>query len=69
MLELNDNGIGIALKKNRDKLFGLYKTFSNNPNARGLVLFIAKNQIDAINVSIAVESETEEGTAVKLNFK
>ncbi|MGM1056142.1 MAG: PAS domain S-box protein [Bacteroidota bacterium] len=69
MLEVKDNGIGIDMEKNRDKLFGLYKTFSNNPNARGVGLFITKNQIDAMDGSIAVESEPGEGTKVKVYFK
>ncbi|MFN4761749.1 PAS domain S-box protein [Gillisia sp. Q332] len=69
MLEVKDNGIGIDLKKNRDKLFGLYKTFSNKPNARGVGLFITKNQIDAMDGSIAVESEPGEGTNIKVYFK
>lgn len=42
MLEVKDNGIGIDMEKNGDKLFGLYKTFSNNTNARGVGLFITK---------------------------
>ena len=69
MLEVKDNGIGIDMDKNRDKLFGLYKTFSNHPNARGVGLFITKNQIDAMDGSIAVESEPGEGTKVKVYFK
>ncbi|MFO7720304.1 MAG: PAS domain S-box protein [Gillisia sp.] len=69
ILEVKDNGIGMDLEKNRDKLFGLYKTFSNHPKARGVGLFITKNQIDAMDGSIAVESEPGEGTKVKVYFK
>lgn len=69
VLEVKDNGIGIDLEKNRDKLFGLYKTFSNNPDARGVGLFITKNQIDAMDGSIALESEPGEGTKVKIYFR
>ena len=69
MLEVKDNGIGIDLEKNRDKIFGLYKTFSNNPTARGVGLFITKNQIDAMDGSIMMESEPGEGTKVKVYFK
>jgi len=41
-LQIIDNGIGIDLKKNGDKLFGMYKTFNNNPDAKGIGLFITK---------------------------
>lgn len=69
MLEVKDNGIGIDMEKNRDKLFGLYKTFSNYPNARGVGLFITKNQIQAMDGSIEVESQPEKGTTVKVYFE
>ena len=69
MLEVKDNGIGIDLERNRDKLFGLYKTFSEKPNSRGVGLFITKNQIDAMNGSIEVESTPGEGSVFKVIFQ
>ncbi len=69
MLEVRDNGIGIDLVRNRDKLFGLYKTFSNQPNSRGVGLFIIKNQIDAMNGRIEVESSPGEGSVFKVYFQ
>ncbi len=67
-LEIKDNGIGIDLKKNADKLFGMYKTFNNNPDARGIGLFITKNQIDAMGGKVEVESELGKGTSFKIYF-
>lgn len=69
VLEVKDNGIGIDLERNRDKLFGLYKTFSNRPNSRGVGLFITKNQIDAMDGRIEVESKVDSGTTFKVYFK
>lgn len=69
VLEIKDNGIGIDLKKNGDKLFGMYKTFTNNAASRGIGLFISKNQIDAMNGKIEVESTLNEGTTFKIYFK
>ena len=69
MLEIKDNGIGIDLVKNREKLFGLYKTFSNKTNSRGVGLFIAKNQVDAMNGKIEVESIPGEGSVFKIYFQ
>ncbi|MDG2432161.1 PAS domain S-box protein [Flavobacterium sp.] len=68
VLHVEDNGIGIDLKKNRDKLFGMYKTFHNNKDARGIGLFISKNQVEAMNGKIEVESEVNFGTTFKIYF-
>ena len=69
ILSIEDNGIGIDMKKNRDKLFGMYKTFHSNKDARGIGLFITKNQIEAIGGSIKVESILNKGTTFKIYFK
>lgn len=69
VMAVKDNGIGIDLKKNGHKLFGMYKTFTNNPESRGIGLFITKNQIDTMQGKIEVESEPEKGTVIKVYFK
>jgi len=68
LLEIADNGIGIDLEKNGEKLFGMYKTFSNNPDARGIGLFITKNQIDAMGGRVEVKSELGKGTRFIIYF-
>lgn len=68
-LQIKDNGIGIDLNKNGEKLFGMYKTFNNNPDAKGIGLFIVKNQIDAMGGSIKTESEPNKGTTFTIYFK
>ncbi|MEW5675726.1 PAS domain S-box protein [Flavobacterium enshiense] len=69
ILKIKDNGIGIDLNKNGEKLFGMYKTFTNNPESRGIGLFITKNQIDAMNGRIEVESGLNNGTVFIIYFK
>jgi PAS domain S-box-containing protein len=69
VLSIEDNGLGIDIKKNGDKLFGMYKTFHGNKDARGIGLFITKNQIEAIGATVAVESEVDKGTVFKIYFK
>lgn len=66
VLQISDNGIGIDLVKNADKIFGMYKTFSNNSDAKGIGLFITKNQIDAMGGNITVESKPNIGTTFKI---
>lgn len=68
VLQICDNGIGIDLKKNGSKLFGMYKTFNNNSDARGIGLFITKNQIDAMGGRVEVESELGKGSIFKIFF-
>lgn len=68
VLEISDNGIGIDLKKNGKKLFGLYKTFTKNIESRGIGLFITKNQVDTMKGKIEVESSLNEGTTFKIYF-
>jgi signal transduction histidine kinase len=68
-LTISDNGIGIDLKRFGDKLFGMYKTFNGNPDARGIGLFMTKNQIEAMGGSISVESEPGNGTTFIVTFR
>ena len=69
VLQISDNGVGIDLKKYGNKIFGMYKTFSNNPDSRGIGLFITKNQIDAMGGSITVESKLNIGSTFKVYIK
>jgi len=68
VFELKDNGAGIDLEKFGDKLFGMYKTFHYNTDAVGIGLFITKNQIEALNGEIQVESEVGVGTKFVITF-
>jgi len=68
-LTIKDNGLGIDLNLNKDKIFGLYKTFHDHKNSRGLGLFITKNQVDAIDAKIELTSEVNKGTTFTLFFK
>ncbi|TGK50565.1 PAS domain S-box protein [Leptospira kanakyensis] len=61
-VQFEDNGQGIDLKKHGDKLFGMYKTFHENKEARGVGLFILKSQIETMGGKIEVESTVGLGT-------
>ena len=69
LLFIKDNGIGIDLEKYGSKLFGMYKTFHTNKDARGIGLYITKNQVEAMHGKIEVESTLGEGTRFKVFFK
>lgn len=68
ILLISDNGLGIDLTKHGQKMFGMYKTFHKNENARGIGLFITKNQIESMGGTIEVESEVNVGTTFKIKF-
>ncbi len=67
-LEVTDNGLGIDLVKNEDKVFGMYKTFHENKDARGVGLFITKNQVEALGGTIDISSKVNEGTTFRIVF-
>jgi sensor domain CHASE-containing protein/signal transduction histidine kinase len=69
VLEISDNGIGINLDRYSKELFGLYKTFTDNPESKGVGLFISKNQIDAMGGKVTVESIVGLGTTFSIYFK
>lgn len=59
---VSDNGLGIDLNKYGDRIFGMFKTFHGNRDARGIGLFITRNQIEALGGKIEVESKPGIGT-------
>jgi PAS domain S-box-containing protein len=67
-LTFSDNGIGIDLERHGKNMFGMYKTFHKHPDARGIGLFITKNQIEAIGGTIEIASKLGEGTSFKISF-
>ncbi|TRO63278.1 PAS domain S-box protein [Christiangramia sabulilitoris] len=68
-LIIEDNGLGIDLDRHRQKLFGMYKTFHNHKDSRGIGLFITKNQVEAMGGKINVESTVDKGTKFIISLK
>lgn len=54
---VEDNGKGIDMKKFGAKIFGMFRTFHGNKDARGIGLFITRNQIESLGGVIEVDSE------------
>lgn len=69
LITFKDNGQGIDLKRHGDKIFGMYKTFHKHKDAKGIGLFITKNQIEAMSGSIKIESVVDEGTTIFIELK
>jgi signal transduction histidine kinase len=69
VLEIADNGMGIDLEQNKEKLFGMYKTFHGNKDAKGIGLFLTKYQIEAMGGRVDVSSIVNEGTTFRIFIK
>lgn len=67
-INIADNGLGIDMAAHGSKIFGMYKTFHANEDARGFGLYITKNQIEAMKGRIEVESEVGHGTTFTIFF-
>lgn len=67
-LTIKDNGIGIDMEKNGDKIFGLYKRFHSDSiiPGKGMGLHLVKTQTESLGGRTEVESEIDIGTTFKI---
>ena len=68
-LYFEDNGLGIDLKRYKDRIFGLYQRFHDHADSKGLGLYIVNSQIRVMGGEIEVESEVDKGTTFIITFK
>ena len=61
-IQVTDNGRGIDLNAHGDKIFGLYKTFHQHPDANGVGLYISKYQAEQMGGGITVTSTPKVGS-------
>ncbi|WP_164974253.1 sensor histidine kinase [Filimonas effusa] len=66
ILCVSDNGKGLNLERYGKKLFGMYNTFHGNRDAKGIGLFIVKNQVESMGGKIEVSSEVNNGATFKI---
>ncbi len=67
-MTFEDNGIGIDMSRNKEKIFGLYQRFHNYPDSKGLGLYLVKSQVETMGGTIEVQSEVNVGTKFTLTF-
>jgi len=63
-----DNGSGIDMNKNGDKIFQMYRTFHDQKDSLGVGLFLIKNQVESLGGDIKVKSHLNEGTRFSIRF-
>jgi signal transduction histidine kinase len=68
VLTIADNGTGIDLEKQKNKIFNLYQRFHTNIEGKGMGLFLVKTQIEALNGTIEIESQLNKGTTFKITL-
>ncbi len=68
LIQVKDNGIGIDLEKHQNKMFGMYKRFHDHLDGKGLGLFLTKQQIDAMNGKIYVDSKINIGSQFSIEL-
>ena len=69
ILKIKDNGLGIDFTCNSNDIFGMYTTFKDFRNSRGISLFVSNNQMKSLGGKIEIESVVNEGTEFTLYFK
>ncbi|MEJ8800616.1 PAS domain S-box protein [Pontibacter sp. H249] len=68
-LQVQDNGQGIDLEKERDKIFGLYKRFHHNKDGKGVGLYLVKTQAELLGGKVEVDSQPDLGSIFKVYLK
>ncbi|HDZ07269.1 hypothetical protein LCGC14_0117620 [marine sediment metagenome] len=68
VLEISDNGLGVDLKSNGNKLFGLFKRMHTHVEGLGVGLYIVKFIVNAHGGNIQVNSEKNKGTKFKITL-
>ena len=67
-LEISDNGLGVDLKLNENKMFGLFKRMHTHVEGLGVGLYIVKYIVTSHGGSIKVTSEKNKGTKFKITL-
>ncbi len=61
-ITVSDNGLGIDLKNQEGKVFGMYQRFHFHTEGRGLGLHLVKTQVESMGGKISLESVLRKGT-------
>ena len=63
-----DNGKGIDLEANGEKLFGLYRRFDTSVEGKGMGLYMVKTQVETLGGQISVQSKPGAGATFIVEF-
>lgn len=68
ILTFKDNGLGVDLKPNTNKIFGLYQRFHRHIDGKGLGMFMTKSQVEELGGTISIQSEPLKGTIITIEI-
>ena len=68
-ISVKDNGLGINLPKDEEKVFGLFKRAHNVGEGNGMALYMIKKNLEANEGKIEVASKLNEGTTFRVYLK
>lgn len=69
LFRATDNGLGIDMEKYGHQVFKLHKTFHRSPEAKGIGLYMTRNQIETMGGEIDLYSKVNEGATFLVRFK
>jgi len=69
LLKFKDNGLGIDLERDKDKVFSLFKRAHNIGEGNGMALYMLKKVLIRNKGSISVTSEVNKGAEFSIHFK
>ncbi|MFC4094362.1 sensor histidine kinase [Euzebyella saccharophila] len=68
VLYVEDNGLGIDLRRHKHNVFRLYRRFHRDISGKGMGLFLIKTLLESLDASVSVKSIVGKGTSFKIIF-
>lgn len=68
-LIIGDNGLGIDLSLQKDKLFEMFNRFHHHTEGSGMGLYMVKSMVEKLGGTIMVKSEVNRGTEFTIRLK
>ncbi|HEY1046791.1 MAG TPA: ATP-binding protein [Bacteroidia bacterium] len=68
VLKFKDHGIGIDVKKNKNRLFHIHNRFNKDSNGKGIGLYMVKTQVQLLGGDIDINSQPGEGTEIVIHL-
>ena len=65
-ISVEDNGVGIDLEKNREKLLGLFKRVTNDGSGSGIGMYIINKLLENYGGELEIESEVGVGSTFQV---
>lgn len=68
VLKFKDNGIGLDVKKDKNRLFHIHNRFNKDSNGKGIGLYMVKTQVQLLGGDIDIHSQPGEGTEIVIHL-